>query len=398
MSKEPLQLAIIGCGGMAQGHLRGYQQVHEKEPDRFRLVAMCDPVRERAEEFAARTEVWQGTRPRVYTEVEALLQAEDLDGADIVTPHHLHHLVGVACLEAGVNVLIEKPIGVTVKATQAIIEAARRRGKIAATAENIRRGPCQRAAHWGLNTAQFIGEPRLFFAQHAGYHLPDPEHPWHWRVDKFFGGGGLVLDSGAHFCDTIRYLYGEVDTVYAQVTQWEEHPHLKEGRVVPDAREDTWVATLTFESGLVGVWSWTGVARAHSFTNLVTYGSKGALVDYGDVFHGPFGKAEWKLADGTVKPMREVIDEFLGSLSEEERQRLFPYGFTDGVVLEVYDFIDALATERPPEIDAEEGLKAKAIGEAIYESAYCGQAVKVADVISGQVEGYQREINERWGL
>ena len=65
------------------------------------------------------------------------------------------------------------------------------------------------------------------------------------------------MDSGAHFCDTIRYLYGDPDMIYAKVQQLEKWPHRKGEKIVMDDREDTWVATITFENGVVGVWSWT---------------------------------------------------------------------------------------------------------------------------------------------
>ena len=123
---------------------------------------------------------------------------EKLDGADICCPHAFHHTNGIACLDAGVNVLIEKPFGITIRASQALIAAGERNGKIAATAENVRRGLSQRTAHWLLNGRQMIGKPRLFFSQHASWSDPARERNWHWRIEKGLGGGGMVMDSGAH--------------------------------------------------------------------------------------------------------------------------------------------------------------------------------------------------------
>jgi len=79
-------------------------------------------------------------------------------------------------------------------------------------------------------------------------------------------------------------------------------------------------------------------------------------------------------------------------------KKLFPHGFTDGFVLECYDFVDAVQNNRPPEVTVEDGLRAKAISIAIYEAATTRQTVKVQDVIDGEVEVYQRPINERWNL
>ena len=395
----PLKIGIVGCGGIASRHVeRGFARIKEAEPDLFVITALCDEVAEQNQARAAEIAQFQEQAPRACESVTDMLANEELDGADICTPHSDHHVSGVACLQAGVNVLIEKPIGVTIKASKLIINAANKAGKMAATAENIRRGVSQRTAHWAINEAKLIGQPRLFFCQQAARKRFDEPPAWHWRVDKWMGGGGMVMDSGAHFCDTIRYLFGDLDTVYAQVRQLEQWPHRKNGETVLDAREDTWIATVTFESGLIGVWSWTMAAPGHQMRNVVYYGSEGCIVDHRDIFHGPFPVAEVVAADGTTRTLEELKQQFLASIGDAEQERLFPHGFDDGFTLEIHDFLRAIADERPPEVDAEAGMKAKAICEAIFESSYCGQAVKYADVLSGAVEAYQREINEHWGI
>ena len=107
-----VQIAIIGCGGMASGHLNAYLKIHEVAPEKAELVAVCDPVRERAEEFADRAKEKTGKRPGVYDHTDKMLANEDLDGANICTPHAFHHVNAIKCLNAGVNVIVEKPIGI----------------------------------------------------------------------------------------------------------------------------------------------------------------------------------------------------------------------------------------------------------------------------------------------
>lgn len=398
MAERKLKIAFIGCGGMAGAHLRAYHRILETDPARMELAAVCDPVRELAQKFADQTAPIQGSAPRVYTDTAEMLRAERLDGADICCPHSHHHVNAIACLNAGVNVIVEKPFGITVKASRAILAAAERNGKIAATAENVRRGISQRTAHWLIHDRGLIGRPRLFFAQHAGWQEPKVERRWHWRTEALLGGGGMVMDSGAHYCDTLRYLFGDLESAFARVTRLEERPHRKDDRMVPDEREDTWVATLQFESGLTGVWSWTTAAPGHEFTKVVYYGSEGCLLDHGDVFHGPFSSAEVIGKDGVSRSMTALQDEFLSSLSDAERNHLFPHGWTDGVVLECYDFLGAIAENRPPEVDGTTGLRAKTIAETIYESSAAGQLVRYADVLDGKIDAYQRPINEHWGL
>jgi predicted dehydrogenase len=178
----------------------------------------------------------------------------------------------------------------------------------------------------------------------------------------------------------------------------EPRPHVKGNTTVNDEREDHFLATLNFASGLMGVWSYCTSAPGHSFTHVVYYGSEGCLLDQGDVFHGPFSRGEVILKDGTHIPMTQLQEEFRASLGEEGNRRLFPHDWTDGVTLEVYDYMTAIRDGRAPEVDGATGLKAKTIAETIYESAHCGQAVRYADVLSGKVDAYQREIDQKWGL
>src|SRR5262245_39703563 len=117
---EPVRVAILGCGGMARGHLRAYLRILEAEPERLVLTAMCDPVESLAEEFAAQAEAVQGRKPRVVTTTEALLAGDAPDAVDICCPHGYHHLNAIACLDAGAHVMIEKPFGVTIRASKAI--------------------------------------------------------------------------------------------------------------------------------------------------------------------------------------------------------------------------------------------------------------------------------------
>jgi predicted dehydrogenase len=85
-------------------------------------------------------------------------------------------------------------------------------------------------------------------------------------------------------------------------------------------------------------------------------------------------------------------------MSPEKKAQLFPLGLTDGFHLECYDFIDAVANQRRPDVDGWDGFKAKAIAEAIYESAWTGKSVTIEDVMNGKVEDYQKDINAKWGI
>ncbi|MCZ6680645.1 MAG: Gfo/Idh/MocA family oxidoreductase [Candidatus Poribacteria bacterium] len=401
MSDKQVRLAVIGCGGIANAHLRGYKTLVEKGVDTFSIDATCDVRKEAAQNFAEEIAAFQGSTPRVYDDVEEMLKAEDLDGADICTPHSHHHISAIPCLESGVDIMTEKPFGVTIKASKKMIEVAQKHGRITATAENCRRTPGQRTVRWALNEGNIVGKPRMFFAQSAGWRDPSEVGNWHWRLGKEFSGGGMVMDSGAHMMDTIRYFFGDVEKVYAEVRQIDGRfaNHVEKGKV-PSCHEDTWVAVITFKSGVVGTWSWTIAAPAHPFLNVAFYGDGGVIRDYGDVFH-PFttkDRGDVEKLDGTKYAMSELREMYLETLSADEKEWLFPFGIEDGFALEIYDFINAIKDGRPPEVDGSTGLQAKATSIAIYESGYSGEVVTIADVLDGTVNGYQQEIDARWGL
>jgi predicted dehydrogenase len=400
MAADEVRLAIVGCGGMARGHLWGYRAIRQKGLAKFTLSAMCDPIREHAEKFAEEAEAFQGTRPRVYTSVEEMLKGDALTAADICTPHWDHHISAVACLEAGLDVMVEKPIGLTVKATKKIIEAGEKKGRIVSTAENIRRSLGMRTVRWAIHERGMIGQPRMFFAEGAGYRPSDyTQSPaMQWRIRQETSGAGMVMDSGAHFVDAIRYLFGDVIRLYGEARTWSDDFYTKpDGQRVQSDVEDTWTATMYFESGLVGVWSWSKALPGRSFRKATYYGTEGSIEE-DEMFHPFQSDAIITDKEGKQTSLRDLSIQYLLSLSEAERERLFPGGILETVTIECWDFVDAVAKRRPPDVDGWEGLKAKAISMAILESSVAGRSVTMDEVISGKADAYQRPLNERWGI
>ena len=398
MATEPIRLATVGCGGIARAHLNGYKAIKAQAPDLFDLVAVCDSAPDSAAAFAREAGAAFGASPRVYSRLEDLLAAERLDGADICSPHYLQHTLGIAGMDAGGNVMVEKPIGITIKATKALIAKAQATGRILATAENIRRMPGPRTARWAIQEKGLIGRPLQCFIQRAAPNPPAAGAPWHWRASMLLGGGGLAIDSGAHFCDTMRFLFGDVESVYGQTFRHGGNQLLKAGELVADDREDSFIATLNFKSGLVGCWAFASSLVAQPHNTVVYYGTEGAINDPGDPFHGPRMTAELRRADGTARTLENLHRAYLEELGAAGRDQVFPLGLTDGFALEVYDFVTAIRDGREPEVSAEAGMRAKAIAQTLYESALRGEVVRVDDVISGKIDDYQRPINQWLGL
>ena len=111
--------------------------------------------------------------------------------------------------------LCEKPLGITVKASRRIIQAARKAGRILATAENTRRSPSSRSFCWAIREAEMLGKIRAVHVHDTNFQPFDLENPsFKWRCAAHITGGGLLMDSGAHFADMSMRLCGELEESY----------------------------------------------------------------------------------------------------------------------------------------------------------------------------------------
>ncbi|NJN81361.1 MAG: hypothetical protein HC802_03150 [Caldilineaceae bacterium] len=218
-------------------------------------------------------------------------------------------------------------------------------------------------------------------------------------------GGGHGAGQWLHYCDSMRYFFGELERVYVEMRE------LKSGtvRTVQERPEDTIFATLTFKSGVTGVWAWSLAAPGDSHSNVMFFGSEGSLEDTTPspyrIFHlferRPDQREAGKLvrSDGATYSLDEVETMHLAARSDAEREALFPGGTEDGFAIEIWDFLEVLRGNRArPEVDGWEGLRSLAIGEALYESAHSGQPVSVDDVFHGKIRTFQAPIDEHWGI
>ncbi|MEM7405042.1 MAG: Gfo/Idh/MocA family oxidoreductase [Pseudomonadota bacterium] len=223
---RPARLAVIGAGLIGARHLT----LARDEPD-CEIVAGVDP------DPAARGAV-EAVGARFYAAVEPMLDAETLDGVIVATPNSAHAPVGIQCLERGLAVLMEKPFADTVRAGEALLEAAQRSGAPLAVGHHRRFDPTVERAG-SLIAAGEIG-------QLTGLHFlwsmrkQDAYYDVRWRTER--PGGGPILINLIHDIDLMRCFGGPVSRVYAE-TGNDARGH---------AVEDIVAATLRFTSGAVG--------------------------------------------------------------------------------------------------------------------------------------------------
>ena len=398
---KQVRLALVGCGGISSAHVAGYKDLFERGCREFVVTACCDVREESAHIRAQEIAAFQGSMPTVFVSQDEMLKAGLADAADVCVPHCFHHSAAIPLLDAGLHVMVEKPIGITVKASQKIIAAAQQNKRVLATAENIRRYLTARSCAWAINQQHLIGDVRLVNAQSISYNLFDYDNPaFKWRGVKVLTGGGMIMDSGAHFADMVEVLFGDVDEVFCSFSAYDNRP-IKDAPIIGDTHadvEDTWHATIRFKSGLDIVWVHSRSLYGEPVNTANYYGSSGTMRALGYAFHPFQNGGTALLADGTEVTNEQIQASYLASLTDAEKAHLFPYGSTDGFAIEVWDFVNAIRMGRKPEMDGTDGLRAKALCECCYESSVAGKPVKFEDVVSGKIDAFQKPINDYWKI
>lgn len=398
---EQVKLALVGCGGISGAHVNGYKDIYKRGCRDLVYTACLDVSEESAKRRAVELAEIQGSAPVVFTKVEDLLSSGLAEAGDLCLPHFLHHSMAISLLEGGMHALVEKPLGITVRASRKMIETARKAKRVLATAENIRRYSWARSGRWAVSQAKLAGDIVAADITNVAYGLFDVNNPaFKWRLVKLLVGGGMIMDSGAHFTDMMLYLFGEPEEVYCSMSTTDTR--MVQGVPIlgsaPADVEDSWHAVIKFAQGPLVTWTYSRAYPGPLLRHGRYYGTKGLIEDNGFPFHCFQSGCTVHLGDNTYLTREEVLTAYKNSLSEPEKARLFPYGCEDGFGIQLWDFAEAIKTGRQPELDGEAGLKAKALCEACYESAFANEPVKYADVLSGKIHAYQQSIDEYWGL
>jgi predicted dehydrogenase len=416
---ERIPIALIGCGGMGRRHLRGMVRLASSTHANIDLVAVCDLNQDNANFLADEAAELLGQRPRVYADI-ALMARElgaDLQAASITTDVAAHHKVAITCLESGLHLLCEKPLALTIRACDAIAEAARQAQRTVSVAENYRRDPINRLAR-ALIRDGAIGDARLIVETHIGGRDRIAITPWRHMKHT----GTIAVDAGVHYADILRFLIGEVRSVYGEA-RIHERIRRNTGSAGPGgfyARwsadfpeqieptgEDALYAHVAFENGTIGHWIDDNAGHGQPSRVRQVFGSKASLECPGDRNGRP---NILHLDDGTALDDERILEHApsyrLDPLAVElfGGERVWTYDLefndTDGrlLALEYYELGACVASGAAPEVTLEEGRRDLALTYAPFESGVLGRAVTLDEVLSGAADAYQREIDAVLGL
>jgi len=200
-----LRIAVVGTGAIAQmAHLPVLRKMRG-----VNVVALCDIDRAKARSLADRFEI-----PDVYVDLEDLFDAGELDAVIISTPSHLHQPYTLEALAAGVDVLCERPLALTTRGVQVILEEAELTGRKVEVANNHR----FRSDVQALDRFLRGGELGTLTGVRAGaYHQHGTVTGW--RLNRAESGGGALFDLGLSLVDLAMWLadYPAPQRVWAHI-------------------------------------------------------------------------------------------------------------------------------------------------------------------------------------
>ncbi|HEY0682056.1 MAG TPA: Gfo/Idh/MocA family oxidoreductase [Steroidobacter sp.] len=198
-----LRVGLLGCGGIAKRHATAIAGLS----DRMELVACCGRDESKVAAFAEEF----GATP--HTDLRQMLDASKLDLAIVALPPYAHTGQVETIAAAGVNLLVEKPIALDVQRADAMVEAARNAGVIAACGFMYRFGDA--VVRWDhARAAGETGRVGMFVGQ---FHCNSLHADW-WRERA--KSGGQMVEQLIHIVDLARYQLGQPQTVYARAANF----------------------------------------------------------------------------------------------------------------------------------------------------------------------------------
>ncbi|MEK5161867.1 Gfo/Idh/MocA family oxidoreductase [Paenibacillus sp. FSL R5-0527] len=348
-----LKIGLIGAGSISESHLLAYQA-----NPKAALWAICDLNESRARAMARKYNI-----PHVYTDYRDLLANPDVQAVSICTWNNSHAEISIAALEAGKNVLCEKPLCITVDEALQVQAAVERTGKLLQVGY-VRRYASNIAVLKKFIAAGDLGE--IYFAKASLVRRLG--NPGGWFADKARSGGGPLIDIGVHVIDLCWYLMGRPkvksvsgNTYYKLGNRSNIENYAFYQAADYDASlntvEDMANALIRFENGaslLVDV-SFSLHAKQNA-----------ALVN----IYGEKGGAE-------IEPELSIVTERHNTIINIDPQISTPaFDFQGSFQNEINHFVDSCLDGVPPISPVEDGVEIIKILNAIYQSAEEGREIR----------------------
>ena len=340
---------IVGCGMIANFHAQAIEHIRGAK-----IVACYDVYAPGAEKFSA------AIGCKAYPTLKEMLADPDVDIVTICTPSGAHRDPAVAAAKAGKHVVVEKPLEITLKRCDAIINACRENNVKLCTIFPSRFGAANKAIKQAIDSGRFgkltLGDTYIKWWRSQEYYDQGG-----WRGTWDMDGGGAYMNQGIHGVDLLYWFMGEVAEVTA-LTGTLAHERIEV--------EDCGVAALRFKNGAFGTIEASTAVHPGFPKKTEIHGTKGSvIVEQDDVLLWEFEKQQKK--DATIREKFAPTASNSGGASD-------PTAISyDGHLQQLKDFIRAIETDSVPFVDGEEGRKSVEIILAIYKSSWTGRRVEL---------------------
>ncbi len=348
-----LRIGIVGCGSIAHwAHMDSYQEM-----DNVEIVAVCDIIKERAEEMKKEYNL---TSAKVYQDYNDLIADPDVESVDVCTPNYLHSKVAVAALNAGKHVFTEKPDAINVEEVKKMEAAAKASGKTLMVMRNNR---FSHASRW---LKKYIEDGKMgeIYAARCGWIRQNGEPASDWFADNSQSGGGALIDLGVHMIDLAIWLMGNPHPVSVSANTYSKFGHKESryrefgGKVIDKFDvDDLTMGFIKFDNGacLQLEFSWaSNVEQEKRFVEL----------------RGTEAGAYW--TGGHLKLIHEDAN---GDMTSETPEPHYPEpGEHAG---NLHNYVDVVLNGAEPCFKIEQGVDMIKILRAVYESAQTGKEVRL---------------------
>lgn len=342
-----IKYALIGCGRISPNHIQA------AKANNLNIVAICDVIPQNMEDKILKFDL--PATIRQYIDYMEMLEKEKPELVAIDTESGNHAAIALDCIEAGCNLIIEKPIALSIADADAIIMKAKEKGvKVCACHQNrfnksiLKIRDAYNKKRFGR---MFYGTAHIRWNRGWEYYS---RAKWRgtWEQD-----GGALMNQCIHNIDLLRWMMGgEIDEVFAYTDKL-NHSYIQ--------AEDLGVALVKFKSGAYGIIEGTtDIYPQNLEETLYLFGEKGTVKAGG---HSVNTIDEWRFADVLDDP-EEVIREF-----SEDPPNVYGFGHTPLYA----NVIDAIKYNHDPFVTAEDGKRALELVLAIYKSAAEGKPVKL---------------------
>jgi len=338
---------IIGCGMIANFHARAIA-----DAGRAQVVACFDTVREAADRLAA------AIGCRAYYDLDEMLADPAVEVVTVATPSGAHMEPAVAAAEAGKHVIVEKPLEVTLKRCDKIIQAAEKAGVVVSTVFPSRFHDSSVELKRAVDRGRF-GRLTLGDAIVKWYRSQQYYDSGAWRGTWELDGGGALMNQAIHSVDLLLWLMGPAVAVRA-ATGLLAHQRI--------AVEDVAVATVKFANGALGTIEASTAVYPGYLKRIEIHGSEGsAIMEEEDIIRWDFLKP----LKQDEKIREKMAAKVSGGGGAADPAAIGHHGHTR----QFQDVLKAIRKGAVPSIDGPEGRRSVELILAIYKAAETGRAV-----------------------